>query len=275
MNDEVLFTQQWATVADLLHREIGRALRSAFGVTYLAFCLLASVRSHGGRMALSAFPRDALANANTVTVAAAKATKQGYLEKRRCANDRRALEVAETPRGARIVESGFEAIYARLCVTVWKNHARRDIDETMHEFASVASKLGIDSVEINHRCHPVLTPSYLMCVAGLLRQWESRTARFAGLTFSEYRCLALLEHRLRSTVSPIVTRLADAGYTVVEVGLDRRCRCVSLTGKGRVVAALVTSELENITAELFSDASPSVKARANELHMRMYASCIL
>ena len=290
MNDEVLFTQQWATVADLLHREIGRALRSAFGVTYLAFCLLASVRSHGGRMALSAFPRDALANANTVTVAAAKATKQGYLEKRRCANDRRALEVAETPRGARIVESGFEAIYARLCVTVWKNHARRDIDETMHEFASVASKLGIDSVEINHRCHPVLTPSYLMCVAGLLRQWESRTARFAGLTFSEYRCLALLEHRLgslscaaiadelvldRSTVSPIVTRLADAGYTVVEVGLDRRCRCVSLTGKGRVVAALVTSELENTTAELFSDASPSVKARANELHMRMYASCIL
>lgn len=289
MNDEVLFTQQWATVADLLHRETGRALKSAFGVTYLAFCLLASVRSHEGRMMLSEFPRGALASANTVTVAAARAAERGYLEKRRCAHDRRAVEVAETPEGARVVDRGFEAIYARLLATVWKNHARSDIDETMHEFASVARKLGIGSAEINHCCHPVLTPSYLMCVAGLLRRWEACTVRFAGLAFTEYRCLALLEHRLgslscasiadelvldRSTVSPLVARLADAGCAMVEVGPDRRCRCVSLTDKGRVVAALATAELEKVTAGLFSDAPRAVKARANELHMRMYASCI-
>ena len=289
MNDEVLFTLQWATMADLLHREIGRALKDSFGLTYLAFCLLASIRSHGGRMTLSEFPQGTLAKANTVAVAADRAEGRGYLEKRRCEADRRIVQVAETPVGGLVLEQGFEAIHARLCATAWKNHAQDDIDETMHDFPGVVRKLGIDPIEINHRCHPVITPSYLMCIAGFLRRWEACTSRFARLSFTEYRCLALLEHRLgslscaaiadelvldRSSVSPIVSRLARKGYVAVESGSDRRCHSVSPTDKGAVVAALATAELEKVTAELFSDASPSIKARANELHMRMYASYI-
>lgn len=289
MNDEVLFTQQWAALADLLHREIGRALKDAFGVTYLAFCLLASVRSHGGLMTLADFPYEALASPNTVTVAAAQAARRGYVEKRRSADDRRVVQVAETPEGGSAVDRGFDAIYRRLRATVWKNHARSDIEETMLAFPDVVRKLGIDPIEINHRCHPILTPSYLMCVAGFLRRWEGCIARFAGLSFSEYRCLALLEHRLgslscaaiadelaldRSSVSPVVSRLSREGYVAVGTGSDRRCRSVALTDKGTVVAALATAELEKVTAGLFSDAPASLKARANELHMRMYASYI-
>lgn len=289
LNDEVLFTQQWAALADLLHREIGRAVKEAFGVTYLVFCLLASVRSHGGTMTLADFPHEALASANTVTVAAAQAAGRGYLEKRRCAGDRRVVQVVETPEGESVLVRGFDAIYRQLCATMWKNHARGDIDETMHAFPEVVRKLGIDPMEINHCCHPILTPSYLMCVAAFLRRWEACVARFAGLSFSEYRCLALLEHRLgslscaaiadelaldRSSVSPIVSRLSQEGYVSAGAGTDRRCRSVSLTDKGTVVAALATAELEKVTAELFSDAPASLKARANELHMRMYASYI-
>lgn len=289
MNDEVLFTQQWATVATILHREIGRSLKDTFGVTYLMFCLLASLRSHGGSMILADFPRGTLANDNTVVVAANKAARLGLLEKHRCEDDRRVVRITGTTAGEAVVDQGFEAIYDRLRATVWRNHEQADIEQTMLSFPGVVSRLGIASVEINHWCHPVLTPSYLMCVAGFLRHWEACTFRFAGLPFVQYRCLALLEHRLgsltcatiaeelmldRSSVSPHVAHLAAGAYVKVEVGGDRRSRRVSLTDKGRVVAALVTAELETITAELFADASPSVKAKANELHMRMYASYI-
>ncbi|WP_270295265.1 hypothetical protein [Eggerthella sinensis] len=70
MNDEVLFTFQWAAVVDGLHRELGMLLKRSLGVTYLMFCLMASVRSHEGRMTLADFPRGTLANDNTVVVAA-------------------------------------------------------------------------------------------------------------------------------------------------------------------------------------------------------------
>ena len=194
-----------------------------------------------------------------------------------------------TVAGEAVVDQGFEVIYDHLCATVWRNHEQTDVDQTMLSFPGVVSRLGIALVEINHRCHPVLTPSYLMCVAGFLRRWEACTFRFAGLSFVQYRCLALLEHRLgsltcaviadelvmdRSSTSPLVARLAAEGYVRVKMGTDRRSRSVSLTDKGKVVAALVTVELEKVTAELFTDAPPSIKAKANELHMRMYASYI-
>lgn len=289
MNDEVLFTQQWAAVATILHREIGRNLKNTFGVTYLMFCLLASLRSHGGSMTLSDFPRGTLANDNTVVVAVNKAARLGLLEKRRCIDDRRIVQMMGTVAGEAVVDQGFELIYNRLCATVWRNHEQADIDQTMLSFPGVVSRLGIALMEINHRCHPVLTPSYLMCVAGFLRRWEACTFRFAGLPFVQYRCLALLEHRLgsltcaaiadelvldRSSVSSLVARLTTEGYANVKIGSDRRSRSVSLTDKGKVVAALATVELEKVTAELFTDAPPSIKAKANELHMRMYASYI-
>lgn len=83
MNDEVLFTFQWAAVVDGLHRELGMLLKRSLGVTYLMFCLMASVRSHEGRMTLADFPRGTLANDNTVVVAANGAVHRGLLEKRR------------------------------------------------------------------------------------------------------------------------------------------------------------------------------------------------
>lgn len=289
MQDEVLFTLQWATMADLVHREIGRALKEAFGLTYLMFCLMASVRSHGNSMTLSEFPSGVLANDNTVVVAANECARLGLLAKRRCEDDRRVVRLQETPAGGLVLERGFKEIYRHLRATVWSNHTRADIDQTMHAFPSVVEKLHISPVEMNHRCHPVVTPSYLMCVAGFLRKWELCTQRYAGLSFTEYRCLALLKHRIqalscaaiadelmldRSSVSPIVSHLAREGYATIKTGRDRRSRTVAPTARGGVAAALVTAELEKITAWLFSDADAAIKAKANELHMRMYASYI-
>lgn len=289
MNDEVLFTFQWAAVVDGLHRELGMLLKRSLGVTYLMFCLMASVRSHEGRMTLADFPRGTLANDNTVVVAANGAVHRGLLEKRRSPDDRRIMQLSETDAGAAAVDRGFRDVHAYLTNTVWRSHTDADIDQTMHAFPCVMRNLGIDAVEINHRCHQVITPSYLMCIAGFLRRWETRIACFAGLTFTEYRCLALLEHRLsalscaliaselrldRSSISPVVARLEKRGYVDVGRGTDRRTHAVSLTDKGSVVAVLATAQLERATAELFSDARPADKAKANELHMRMYASYI-
>ena len=153
---------------DLLHREIGRALRSAFGGDVPCILPLASVRSHGGRMALSAFPRDALANANTVTVAAAKATKQGYLEKQPLRERPPVLSKSRRRQGAARASSRAGSKRSmRACASPCGRTMRAAISTrpctnsraSLRSWASILSRSTTVAI-------PVLTPSYLMCVAG-------------------------------------------------------------------------------------------------------------
>lgn len=287
VQDEVLFTPQLATVVVDLHRRIGRAIDAACGASYLEFCLLASVRSHNGSMTLAEFPRKVLANDNTVVVAANSLARVGMVGKRRCSDDGRIAVLEETACGTQALKQGFDGVCRSLRASVWANHADEDIDEIMHSFPTVAEKLGVDSVEINHRCHPVVTPAYLMITAAILRSWTQTVSRFAGLSFAEYRCLAVLETRPtplscatiaetlmldRSSVSALVAKLDREGLVWCDSGPDRRRKVVGLTEKGEVSAALVTAKLGRLTADLYSGVEPSLKSKTNELHMRMHAA---
>ena len=171
IQDEVLFTLQLATVVVDLHRRIGDSIAELCKVSYLEFCLLSSVRSHGGAMLLADFSRNALASENTVVVAANALSRAGLVNKGRCASDGRLIVLEENVAGARTLTRGYEGIYRNLRSSVWANHTNEDIEEIMNSFPSVAEKLGVDTVEINRSCHSVLTPAYLMIVAALLRRW--------------------------------------------------------------------------------------------------------
>lgn len=195
IQDEVLFTLQLATVVVDLHRRIGDSIAELCKVSYLEFCLLSSVRSHGGAMLLADFSRNALASENTVVVAANALSRAGLVNKGRCASDGRLIVLEENVAGARTLTRGYEGIYRNLRSSVWANHTNEDIEEIMSSFPSVAEKLGVDTVEINRSCHSVLTPAYLMIVAALLRRWAQVVVQYAGLSFVEYRCLAVLETR--------------------------------------------------------------------------------
>lgn len=238
-------------------------------------------------MSLSSFPRSVLGNENTVVVAAAKLAKAKLIEKQREADDGRVVVLSETVQGADVLRGCFDAIYDYLRATVWRDHSDEDILEIMHAFPTVAEKLGVDRVEINNACHPIMTPAYLMILLALLRQWEAVVQRYADLSLTEYRCLSLLETRPasmpgsvmaetlmldRSTVSLAVSRLHARNLVSLVVGNDRRCREVVTTDKGDVVAALVTAKLGRVTAELYSGVDASLKAKTNELHMRMHAT---
>lgn len=147
-------------------------------------------------MTLSQFPCRALASDNTVAVAANECDRRGFLAKRRCEDDCRIVRVRETDEGGIVLERGFEGIYRYLRASVWREYTIDHIDQTMHAFPNVVERLHISTSEVNHRCHPIIAPAYLMCLAGFLRKWEQTTRRYAGLSFTEYRCLALLEHRV-------------------------------------------------------------------------------
>lgn len=287
VQDEVLFTPHLATVVVDLHRRIGRVVDSACGISYLEFCLLSSVCSHEGRLTLADFPRNALANENTVVVAASQLARARLVDKARCLDDGRVSVLYETDLGARALEQGFDRMYRSLRASVWAHHTDDDIDEIMHAFPTVAEKLGIGAVEINHRCHPIMTPAYVMIAGALLRRWTQTVAQYAGLAFAEYRCLAVLETRPvplscaaiaetlmldRSSVSSLVAKLGRKGLVTSVPGPDRRRKEIGLTEKGEVSAALVTAKLGRITADLYCDVDPSLKAKTNELHMRMHAT---
>lgn len=287
IQDEVLFTPQLATVVVDLHRRIGETIAEVSGVSYLEFCLLSSVRSHGGSLLLADFPRNALANANTVVVAANALARAGFVDKGRCPSDGRLTVLAERAEGSRALERGYEGVFRSLRSSVWANHTDEDIEEIMCSFSSVAEKLGVGAEEINRLCHRVLTPAYLMIVAALLRRWSRVVAQYAGLSFAEYRCLAVLEARPmplacaaiaevlmleRTSASALVAKLARKELVTYGPGADRRHKAISLTEKGEVSAALVTGKLGRVTAELYAGVDASLKSKTNELHMRMHAT---
>ena len=100
--------------------------------------------------------------------------------------------------------------------------------------------------------------------------------QYAGLSFVEYRCLAVLETRPsplpcsviaeilmleRTTVSTLVAKLARKGLVSYGVGVDRRHKAISLTEKGEVSAALVTGKLGRVTAELYAGVDASLKSK--------------
>ena len=194
IQDEVLFTPQLATVVVDLHRRIGETIAEVCGVSYLEFCLLSSVRSHGGSLLLADFPRNALANENTVVVAANALARTGFVDKGRCSNDGRLTVLRERAEGAHALDRGYEGVYRSLRSSGGRTYGRRRRGDHA-PFPSVAEKLGIGIEEINWLCHRVLTPAYLMIVAALLRRWAHVVAQYAGLSFAEYRCLAVLEAR--------------------------------------------------------------------------------
>ena len=289
IEDEVLFTPHLATIVVDLQRTLSHIIRETCGLSLLAFCLLASVRSHDGTMALAAFSRKAIARENTVVVAAAELAEAGFVRKERSEEDGRVVVLTETAEGSAALEEGFSRVYERLRATVWSGHDDADIKEIMTAFPSLSDKLGIDRVEINHRCHPSMTPAYLMVVSALLNTWEQEVARLSGLSFTDYRCLVLLESRPsplpcstiasmlmleKSSVSALVARLRKGGLVTVAPSAegDRRVKTVGLTEKGEVVAPLLTAKLGKATAELYAGVDPSLKARTNELHMRMYGT---
>lgn len=287
IQDEVLFTPQLATVVVDLHRRIGETIAEVCGVSYLEFCLLSSVRSHGGSLLLADFPRNALANENTVVVAANALARTGFVDKGRCSNDGRLTVLRERAEGAHALDRGYEGVYRGLRSSVWANHTDEDVEEIMRSFPSVAEKLGIGIEEINRLCHRVLTPAYLMIVAALLRRWARVVAQYAGLSFAEYRCLAVLEARPaplscatlaetlmleRTSVSALVAKLSRKELVSYGSGVDRRHKVIALTEKGEVSAALVTGKLGRITAELYAGVDASLKSKTNELHMRMHAT---
>lgn len=287
IQDEVLFTPQLATVVVDLHRRISDAIADACEVSFLEFCLLSSVRSHDGSLMLAEFPRDALANENTVVVAANSLARAGLVNKGRCSDDGRLTVLGENAGGARALEWGYDGVYRSLRSSVWAHHTDEDIEEIMHAFPSVARQLDIGMVEINQRCHPVLTPAYIMIVAALLRRWARVVAQYAGLSFAEYRCLAVLEARPmplscaaiaetlmleRTSVSALVAKLARKQLVSSGSGSDRRHKAISLTEKGEASAALVTGKLGRVTAELYVGVDALLKSKTNELHMRMHAT---
>ena len=143
IQDEVLFTLQLATVVVDLHRRIGDSIAELCKVSYLEFCLLSSVRSHGGAMLLADFSRNALASENTVVVAANALSRAGLVNKGRCASDGRLIVLEENVAGARTLTRGYEGIYRNLRSSVWANHTNEDIEEIMNSFPSVAEKLGV------------------------------------------------------------------------------------------------------------------------------------
>lgn len=282
IQDEVLFTLQLATVVVDLHRRIGDSIAELCKVSYLEFCLLSSVRSHGGAMLLADFSRNALASENTVVVAANALSRAGLVNKGRCASDGRLIVLEENVAGARTLTRGYEGIYRNLRSSVWANHTNEDIEEIMSSFPSVAEKLGVDTVEINRSCHSVLTPAYLMIVAALLRRWAQVVVQYAGLSFVEYRCLAVLETRPsplpcsviaeilmleRTTVSTLVAKLARKGLVSYVVRFDHRghgqagsrhgravCRrgCFAQIQNERIAYAHVRNVLPRIVSVLFS-----------------------
>ena len=111
IQDEVLFTLQLATGVVDLHRRIGDSIAELCKVSYLEFCLLSSVRSHGGAMLLADFSRNALASENTVVVAANALSRAGLVNKGRCASDGRLIVLEENVAGARTLTRGYEGIY--------------------------------------------------------------------------------------------------------------------------------------------------------------------
>lgn len=287
IQDEVLFTPQLTTVVVDLHRRINEAIAEACEVSYLEFCLLSSVRSHGGSLMLADFPRDALANENTVAVAASSLARAGLVDKSRCPDDGRLTVLTENDKGARALERGYDSVYRNLRSSVWANHTDEDIEEIMWAFPSVVEKLDVGLEEINRLCHPKLTPAYIMVVVAMLRRWARVVGHYAGLSFAEYRFLAVLEARPmpltcaaiaealmleRTSVSALVTKLVRKELVSCTAGADRRHKVIGLTERGEVSAALVTGRLGRVTAELYTGVDASLKSKTNELHMRMHAT---
>ncbi len=287
IHEEVLFTLQMATVVSALHQEVASIVRTSYGLSYLAFCSTASVHSRGGRMPLSNLPHNVLAQPNSVAVAANASVRRGYLSKVRRDDDQRTVELLETSAGEAILQEGFDTIYHHFKATAWRRCTASDIEAIACVSAAAAIGLGIDSIEDNTRLHAVVTPASLMGIMALLRRWEDVVRTFSGLSLAEYRCLAFLEHRStslscadiadglrldRSTVSSLVSRLSRAGLVSTRQGTDRRSRLIALTDRGKVAAALVTARLGDATAEAHAALNPELKAKANELHMRMYTT---
>ena len=122
IEDEVLFTPHLATIVVDLQRTMSQVVRESCGLSFLAFCLLASVRSHDGSMALAEFSRKALARENTVVVAAGKLADAGFVLKRRSDHDGRIVVLTETERGSAALRAGFANMFDRLRGTVWSGH---------------------------------------------------------------------------------------------------------------------------------------------------------
>ena len=285
VQDEVLFTPQMASAVARLNRAVGQIVKECCRMSCLDFHLLSSIRSHGGEMTLDEFPCDALGQKNTVVASSAHLFRAGLVEKGRCSDDGRVVLLRETEAGACVLKESYDRLYDGFRSSAWKDIGDSEMREALRAAVPVLEALGIGEVEINQKCHAVLAPALFMGVSALLRRWEDVVSSFANLSFSEYRCLALLANSVapvscglmaavlsidRGSASAIAAKLGRRGMVLSKRGLDQRYRELALSEKGEAVAALVTSRLGRLTAKLYSGMNALAKAQTNEMHMRIH-----
>lgn len=282
---DVLFTPDLVSVVVDLQRRSAACFDRECGVPYLPCCLLALLGASKDPMTISDFPRSMVASENTVVAAAIKLERAGLIEKAHCDSDRRIAVLRGIPEGNALAKRAFESAYRHLRATVWQWCSDDDAARIVGAFREAAEALGLTGRKERRAVHRCLTPSFFMAVAAIIRQWV-QTCAAAGVAFTEYRYLALLQSCGqplscsaaadalmvdRSTVSVVAKSLIDKGLGVCGRGSDRRRRMISITESGKATAEFATSMLEDRTAALYAGADPSSTAAINALHARMYA----
>lgn len=283
VDEKVAFTPNLVTVVVDLHRRMSEAAMQASGLAYLPCCVLASVRSHAGKMAISDFPRTNIARENTIVAATVKLERAGLLVKTRGSDDGRIAVLHETDAGVSAVERAFDRMYRFLCETVWSGFDAREADAVMQAFTAAAAELGIPACESGFAVHDRVSPAFPLAVAALMRVWSQTVLEQAGVSLTEYRLLALLESARqplpcfdiaealmvdRSTVSVVLKPLRSRGMIRVERGADGRQRVVATTDWGACRVAAATAVLERQTAEIYKRVDSA--AEVNDLHARLY-----
>lgn len=270
-------------VTDLAHRGFGLA----YNELVILFLLLCAPRP----LATAETCAYAMISRKTAFSLLSDMEDRGLIEKDCDPRDRRRMTMRLTSRGSRLVGGVLDALD-----TMWGTYLCENLPS--REFATYMSlatiNVSLDVLRGSHvdmpeldDCHEFYSVGHLVYWRALSGRWADVVRKTAGLTFTSFGILALLDDQgalstsdivdalmaQRSEVSVRTRQLAELGHVeVARDAADGRRTSVRITPSGRRVARDLKARLDEITLTVTAGRDDRTASIINVWYSRMYSN---
>jgi DNA-binding MarR family transcriptional regulator len=288
--EAVLFSLQLALLMIEHHKLFSRHLKN-YDLSYSEFLVLSAIQDYGTFVPVEPLADFVILRKKTIISVLLNLEDAGLVEKSSSGQDGRRMLIGLSSKGIQVVDKAIVDLDELVRTVFWSALSEQEFFENVRNRirnnVDALRGCSIKGFDKDNHCDTVASVNFLIFWKAIVSKWSDITEREGGLSFSEFRVLALVAqfpqlspHEIaeqlmvcRSNVSIYVTRLVSRGFLIENIDSnDGRGKWLVSSSSGNLVVNNLMLRLNELTQKVYSNSSDEDIMVLNVWHYRMYSS---
>jgi DNA-binding MarR family transcriptional regulator len=289
--EAVLFSLQLALLMIEHHKLFSRHLKKNYDLSYSEFLVLSAIQDYGTFVPVEPLADFVILQKKTIISVLLSLEDAGLIEKLTSEEDGRRMLIGLSSKGIQVVDKAIVDLDELVRTVFWSMLSEQEFFESVRnrirDNLDTLRGCSVKGFDKENNCDTVASVNFLIFWKAIVSKWSDITEREGGLSFSEFRILALVTqfpqlspHEIaeqlmvcRSNVSIYVTRLVSRGFLIENIDSnDGRAKLLSATSNGNLMVNNLMPRLNELTQKVHSNSSDEDIMVLNVWHYRMYSS---